>query len=215
MAEVPLDEFLEAMAAIHSPPRILPSGDAAITVEFSRTIDAEANRRVLALDRTLASEAIAGITETVPTVSRLTANPAGPPMVRPCWRIHHSSGKCQRNRLYETSPSANSGRQVRRRTCGLRGPAKTTHASRSAGSQAGAPSTLAGRRPGRDGHAGREDDRRQDMRRKEMGDMGTDASHRTRLSQSWTPPVNSSLRAVQFRHRFRPRVSRARCRGCR
>jgi KipI family sensor histidine kinase inhibitor len=61
----------EAMAAPPSPPRILPSGDAAITVEFSRTIDAEANRRVLALDRTLAGEAVAGITETVPTYRSL------------------------------------------------------------------------------------------------------------------------------------------------
>jgi KipI family sensor histidine kinase inhibitor len=62
---------LEAMTAILSPPRILPSGDAAITVEFSRTIDAEANRRVLALDRTLAREAVAGVTETVPTYRSL------------------------------------------------------------------------------------------------------------------------------------------------
>jgi KipI family sensor histidine kinase inhibitor len=59
------------MAAPLPPPRILPSGDAAITVEFSRTIDAEANRRVLALDRTLAREAIAGVTETVPTYRSL------------------------------------------------------------------------------------------------------------------------------------------------
>jgi 5-oxoprolinase (ATP-hydrolysing) subunit B len=61
----------KAMAAIPSPPRILPSGDAAITVEFSRTIDAEANARVLALDRTVAREAIAGVTETVPTYRSL------------------------------------------------------------------------------------------------------------------------------------------------
>jgi KipI family sensor histidine kinase inhibitor len=59
------------MAAPPSPPRILPSGDAAITVEFSRTIDTEANRRVLALDRILAREAVAGITETVPTYRSL------------------------------------------------------------------------------------------------------------------------------------------------
>jgi KipI family sensor histidine kinase inhibitor len=59
------------MAATLSPPRILPSGDAAITVEFSRSIDAEANRRVLALDRTLAGAPIAGITETVPTYRSL------------------------------------------------------------------------------------------------------------------------------------------------
>jgi KipI family sensor histidine kinase inhibitor len=59
------------MAAPPSPPRILPSGDAAITVEFSRNIDAEANRRVLALDRTLAQQPIAGVTESVPTYRSL------------------------------------------------------------------------------------------------------------------------------------------------
>lgn len=59
------------MAAISTPPRILPSGDAAITVEFSRNIDAEANRRVLALDVALAREAIAGVTETLPTYRSL------------------------------------------------------------------------------------------------------------------------------------------------
>ncbi|HEY8335326.1 MAG TPA: 5-oxoprolinase subunit PxpB [Tardiphaga sp.] len=59
------------MVATLSPPRILPSGDAAITVEFSRTIDADANRRVLALDRHLAREPIMGITETVPTYRSL------------------------------------------------------------------------------------------------------------------------------------------------
>jgi KipI family sensor histidine kinase inhibitor len=59
------------MAAMLPPPRILPSGDSAITVEFSRKIDDEANRRVLALDRTLACDAIAGVTETVPTYRSL------------------------------------------------------------------------------------------------------------------------------------------------
>jgi KipI family sensor histidine kinase inhibitor len=59
------------MAAPLSPPRILPSGDSAITVEFSRKIDDEANRRVLALDRTLARDAIAGVTEAVPTYRSL------------------------------------------------------------------------------------------------------------------------------------------------
>jgi len=54
------------MAAKLSPPRILPSGDAAITVEFSRQIDDEANRRVLALDRLLTRTSIVGIPETVP-----------------------------------------------------------------------------------------------------------------------------------------------------
>jgi KipI family sensor histidine kinase inhibitor len=62
---------LDAMTATPSPPRLLPSGDSAITVEFSRNIDDAANRRVLALDRTLATEAIAGVTETVPTYRSL------------------------------------------------------------------------------------------------------------------------------------------------
>src|SRR5712675_2797781 len=61
----------EAMAATRSPPRLLPSGDSAITVEFSRNIDEMANQRVLALDRTLARETITGVTETVPTYRSL------------------------------------------------------------------------------------------------------------------------------------------------
>ncbi|BAM89834.1 carboxylase [Bradyrhizobium oligotrophicum S58] len=52
-------------------PRILPSGDSAVTVEFSRTIDETANRRVLALDHALAAAALGGITETVPTYRSL------------------------------------------------------------------------------------------------------------------------------------------------
>ena len=59
------------MAATLSPPRLLPSGDSAITVEFSRNIDDVANQRVLALDRVLAAEAITGVTETVPTYRSL------------------------------------------------------------------------------------------------------------------------------------------------
>jgi KipI family sensor histidine kinase inhibitor len=59
------------MAASHSPPRLLPSGDSAITVEFARNIDDAANRRVLALDRTLAQEKVSGVTETVPTYRSL------------------------------------------------------------------------------------------------------------------------------------------------
>src|SRR3984885_7579716 len=59
------------MAAPLSPPRLLPSGDSAITVEFSRKIDDDANRRVLALDRTMAREPIAGVSETVPTYRSL------------------------------------------------------------------------------------------------------------------------------------------------
>jgi KipI family sensor histidine kinase inhibitor len=59
------------MAAPLSPPRLLPSGDSAITVEFSRNIDDAANRRVLALDRALAAEPITGVTEAVPTYRSL------------------------------------------------------------------------------------------------------------------------------------------------
>jgi KipI family sensor histidine kinase inhibitor len=58
-------------AATLSPPHLLPSGDSAITVEFSRNIDDAANRRVLALDRTLTREPVAGVTETVPTYRSL------------------------------------------------------------------------------------------------------------------------------------------------
>ena len=59
------------MAAPLSPPRLLPSGDSAITVEFARHIDDAANLRVLALDRRLARESIAGLSETVPTYRSL------------------------------------------------------------------------------------------------------------------------------------------------
>lgn len=59
------------MSATLPPPRLLPSGDSAITVEFSRNIDDMANRRVLALDEVLAREAICGVTETVPTYRSL------------------------------------------------------------------------------------------------------------------------------------------------
>jgi len=59
------------MAASLSPPRLLASGDSAITVEFSRNIDDEANSRVLALDRIMAAEPIAGVSEAVPTYRSL------------------------------------------------------------------------------------------------------------------------------------------------
>jgi KipI family sensor histidine kinase inhibitor len=59
------------MAVSEAPPRLLPSGDSAITVEFSRNIDDHANRRVLALDRAIAAEPIGGVTETVPTYRSL------------------------------------------------------------------------------------------------------------------------------------------------
>ncbi|MCA1473186.1 allophanate hydrolase subunit 1 [Bradyrhizobium sp. IC3195] len=59
------------MAATLPPPRLLPSGDSAVTVEFSGTIDDDANQRVLALDKALAATPIDGITETVPTYRSL------------------------------------------------------------------------------------------------------------------------------------------------
>jgi 5-oxoprolinase (ATP-hydrolysing) subunit B len=59
------------MAATLPPPRLLPSGDSAITVEFSRNIDDAANRRVLALDRAMTAEPLTGVTETVPTYRSL------------------------------------------------------------------------------------------------------------------------------------------------
>jgi KipI family sensor histidine kinase inhibitor len=59
------------MAATLSPPRLLPSGDSAITVEFSRNIDDAANQRVLALDRTLSGHPVPGVIETVPTYRSL------------------------------------------------------------------------------------------------------------------------------------------------
>jgi 5-oxoprolinase (ATP-hydrolysing) subunit B len=59
------------MAASPVPPRLLPSGDSAITVEFSRTIDDAANEQVLALDRALTQAAVAGVTEAVPTYRSL------------------------------------------------------------------------------------------------------------------------------------------------
>ena len=59
------------MIAKLSPPRLLPSGDSAVTVEFSRNIDDAASQRVLALDQALKSEPIDGVTETVPTYRSL------------------------------------------------------------------------------------------------------------------------------------------------
>ena len=59
------------MAAPLPPPRLLPSGDSAITVEFSRNIDDAANQRVLALDRAMAEAPVMGVTETVPTYRSL------------------------------------------------------------------------------------------------------------------------------------------------
>src|ERR1700759_4657162 len=59
------------MAAPLPPPRLLPSGDRAIAVEFAKNIDDAANQRVLTLDRALAAARVAGVTETVPTYRSL------------------------------------------------------------------------------------------------------------------------------------------------
>lgn len=59
------------MTAPISSPRLLPCGDSAITVEFSRHIDDDANRRVLALDQAIVGEPIPGVSETVPTYRSL------------------------------------------------------------------------------------------------------------------------------------------------
>jgi 5-oxoprolinase (ATP-hydrolysing) subunit B len=59
------------MALPPAPPRFLPSGDSAITVEFSRNIDDTANQRVLALDKAITGEPIDAVTETVPTYRSL------------------------------------------------------------------------------------------------------------------------------------------------
>ncbi|MCV0370148.1 5-oxoprolinase subunit PxpB [Filomicrobium sp.] len=52
-------------------PRVLPCGDAAITVEFGDIIDDEVNARVLALDVALSEARLPGVTETVPTYRSL------------------------------------------------------------------------------------------------------------------------------------------------
>ena len=59
------------MVAKLPPPRLLPSGDSAVTVEFSKHIDDAANQRVLALDRSLRDAAVEGVTEAVPTYRSL------------------------------------------------------------------------------------------------------------------------------------------------
>jgi len=59
------------MVAPLSLPRIIPCGDAALTVEFGRDIDEAANSCVLALDRALAAAPIAAIRESVPTYRSL------------------------------------------------------------------------------------------------------------------------------------------------
>ena len=52
-------------------PIVYPAGDSALVVEFGERIDAELNKRVLALDAGLAGLAIDGIVEAVPTYRSL------------------------------------------------------------------------------------------------------------------------------------------------
>jgi KipI family sensor histidine kinase inhibitor len=52
-------------------PRLLDAGEAALVVEFGTAVDPETNARVLALDAALASLALDGVRETVPTYRSL------------------------------------------------------------------------------------------------------------------------------------------------
>lgn len=52
-------------------PVIKPCGDRALIVEYGDSVDADLNRRVLALDRSLAANPLDGIEETVPTYRSL------------------------------------------------------------------------------------------------------------------------------------------------
>ena len=52
-------------------PRILPVGDAALTVEFGRALDPSLNARVRGLDATLAASPFPGLRESVPTLASL------------------------------------------------------------------------------------------------------------------------------------------------
>ena len=51
--------------------RILPCGDAALTIEFGETVDPVLNARVLGLDEALARVALEGVHETIPTYRSL------------------------------------------------------------------------------------------------------------------------------------------------
>jgi 5-oxoprolinase (ATP-hydrolysing) subunit B len=53
------------------PPRIMPCGDAALTVEFGVVVDPAISARVLALDRDLAASAHSAVREAVPTYRSL------------------------------------------------------------------------------------------------------------------------------------------------
>jgi KipI family sensor histidine kinase inhibitor len=96
------------MTADLPPPRLLPCGDSAISVDFGDRVDPELNARVIALDAALAAEPLPGIVETVPTyralmvhvdpvtadlprlmahLSRLAARPAAARRAPRRWRV--------------------------------------------------------------------------------------------------------------------------------
>ena len=56
------------------PPRFLPCGDAAVTIEFGTAIDPGISARVLALDAALNAEKMPGLIETVPTYRSVTVH---------------------------------------------------------------------------------------------------------------------------------------------
>ena len=60
-----------ATAKLPKAPIFLPVGDRALAVEFGQTVDAGANRQVIALAESLAHEPVEGITECVPTYRSL------------------------------------------------------------------------------------------------------------------------------------------------
>ncbi len=50
-----------------SPPTVLACGDAALTVQFAQTVDADINARVLGLDSEINNAGLSGVIETAPT----------------------------------------------------------------------------------------------------------------------------------------------------
>jgi KipI family sensor histidine kinase inhibitor len=52
-------------------PRIVRSGDQAVSIEFSDSVSESANRRVLTLDASISAHPIAGVLETIPTYRSL------------------------------------------------------------------------------------------------------------------------------------------------
>ncbi len=68
------DSLMASGKLLHQPPRILPCGDAAVTVEFGNVIDTDINARALGFDRAIAATNMAGIVETVPTYRSVTVH---------------------------------------------------------------------------------------------------------------------------------------------